>query len=54
MQFVFKLLLCMLALAFIDTFLHLRDWKYILIMWAVLMIIVLSVYGMIRLMGVNL
>ena len=51
MKFIFKLLLCMLAIAFADTFIHLRDWKFIVLMWVVLVIIIMSVYGMIRLMG---
>ncbi len=53
MKFIFRLLLCILAVAFVDTFIHLRDWKFIVTMWIVLMVIILSVYGMIRLMGVE-
>lgn len=53
MKFIFRLLLCILAIAFVDTFIHLRDWKFIVIMWVVLVIIIMSVYGMIRLMGVD-
>lgn len=53
MSFIFRLLLCLLAIAFVDTFIHLRDWKFIVVMWIVLIIIIMSVYGMIWMMGVD-